>query len=134
MIRNSSPSTLTTPSDTGPLHPCTLTLSSSLISSPTDIPEIHHCVHTARPNKDGISICNSGQKRSCIAESLRTRISPIITHDQLQLYSPIQDVPLIELPQSVFDAGYLPCNSDTSNTKDSEILIPTTPTNVNHIP
>ena len=131
-IQNSFPSTLTTPSNTGPLLP--YTRSSYLLSPPADVPQTHHCVHTVRVSKDRTSICNSGQKLNCTPEFPRTRMSPPFIHHQFQLYSSTQDIPVLELPPSVFDAGCLPSTSDTSHRVDSGLSSPTTPTHINHDP
>ena len=127
-----SPSTLTKPSNTAPLPPSTLC--SSLLSPPADVPEIHHYVHTVRINKEGTSICNSDRKLNGTPGFHHARMSPPSFHHQLQLFSPTQDIPVLELPPSVFDAGCLPCISDTSYIQDFGLLSPATPTHVNHVP
>ena len=131
-ITNSSPAPSTTPSNTMPIPPCTLT--SSLIFPPADIPEICYCVNTVRQTKNSASICNSDQKLYFTPEISRTRMSPPFIHHQLLLYSPTQHIRVLELPPSVFDAGCLPCNSNSSHTRDSGLLLPAMRINVDHLP
>ena len=127
----SLPSTYTTPSNTGPSPQSTRSL--SLVSILAYIPEMHHCVHTVRPNKNGTSICKSGQKLNCTPEFPRTRMSLPSIHHQFQLYSSTQDIPVQELPPSIFDAVYFSCNSNTSHIQDFGLLLPTTHTHVNYV-
>ena len=61
-------------------------------------------------------------------------MSPTYFHHQLQLYSSTQDIPYLELPPSVLDAGFLLWNSNTSQKRDSDLLSPTTPTHVSYVP
>ena len=131
-IPNSSSSTLETPSNTAQIPPSTL--SSSLLSPRTATPEIDHYVHTVCPNKEGVSICYSGQKLNCTLELPRTRIPPPFINHQLQLYSPTKNIPGRELPPFVFDAGCLPCNSETLHIRDSGLSSPSWPTSVSYVP
>ena len=100
-IPNSSDSPTTTPSNTGAFPPSILY--SSLVSPRTGIPEIHHYIHTVRPN-------------------------------QLQLYSPTEDIPVLGLLPSVFDSDCLPCNNDKPHTRGSALSSPTTRADVKHLP
>ena len=108
-LPNFSGSPLTVSCETDPLRPSFL--SSSLLSPPADIPEIYYCAHMAHQNKEGASIRNSDQKMYTTPENFRTRMPAPLIH-QLQLYSPIQDITMLELPQSIFDAGCLSHHSD----------------------
>ena len=92
------------------------------------------CVYTVRKNNDGTSTYNSDQKLYFTPETSRARMSPPFIYHQLQLYSPIQDITILELPPSIFDAGCLSWHSNTLQVADSAPLSPTTPAHVEHVP
>lgn len=131
-LENFPTSSLTTSPKIGQLLPSTR--SSSLLSPPNDVPVIHHSGHMLHQNKNGTSVCNSHQKLYFTPETSLTRLSSLFIHHQLQVSSSTQNITLLELPASVFDAGCLMWSSHTPLTQDTALSSPSTSAHAKHVP
>ena len=112
------------------------TRSTSLLSPTSNTPEMWRSVHILCRYKNEISICYSHKKLCFTPKTSGTTLSPLLIHHQLQLSSPNRNIPLLELPPSVFDVACLPYNThtlQTPHTWDTALSLPTTSTHVKHV-
>ena len=132
MRHNSSTSSPTTSSHSAMFDRPTLV--STLPSPGTSMTEICHCTPTVGHVNNGMLISDSDRKLKCTRKRSAAGKSSRPIHCTFPLCSPVDNIPVLQLPPSVSDAYCSPYNNNMPRTQDSTLSSPTTSTHVNDVP
>ena len=132
MRRKSSTSPVTTSSHSAIFDRSTLV--STLPSPRASMNEICHCTPTLSHDNYETSTCDSGQKLKCTRKRSASGKSPCLIRHIFPLCSPVENIPILQLPPSVSEAYCSPYSNNKSQTQDSALSSPAKSTHINDVP
>ena len=110
------------------------TFDSTLPLPRASITEVCYCTPKVNHDNNGTSICDSDQQLKCTRKRSALAKSPRPIHQMLQLWSPVENIPILLLPPTVSDVYCSPYNNKKSQTRDSALSSSTTSTHSNDVP